>query len=574
MLNTDTLSAAREDFRRARQQAALQELMARVTGQSIDLLAFEEVRRKLRATAMSERGLQDIPVSAIVGSAGRYTDFTRDFLPRAAVDEVRWARVKQAAADAGGLPPIEVYQVGDAYFVRDGHHRVSVARAMGVETIAAYVTEVRAKVPLSPEHQPDDLIRMAEYAEFLEATRLDELRPGADLSVSALGQYQRLLDHIEVHRYVVETESGRSLSDDEAVVSWYDQAYLPIVQVIRERGLLRDFPGRTETDLYLWLVEHAAELREELGWPVKPQAVAEELAAQFSPRRRRWGQRVLNLVTAKALVDGPAPGAWRKDRLEARYLERLFPDVLVPVSGEPEGWRALDQALVFARREGARLLGLHVVGEEVARTGPAAQAVRAEFGRRCAEAGAEGTLVVDAGEVAERICARAALADLVIVNLAHPPGAGPLERLSSGFRALVRRCPRPLLAVPRAPAAGDRLLLAFDGSPKAREALFVAAYLAGEWKSALTVITVQEGNGAAAALDFAHKYLEFHELSADFVEVAAGPVPAAILHTAAERECDLILMGGYGARPVVEVILGSSVDQVLRAAERPLLLCR
>ena len=394
MLNTDTLSAAREDFRRARQQAALQELMARVTGQSIDLLAFEEVRRKLRATAMSERGLQDIPVSAIVGSAGRYTDFTRDFLPRAAVDEVRWARVKQAAADAGGLPPIEVYQVGDAYFVRDGHHRVSVARAMGVETIAAYVTEVRAKVPLSPEHQPDDLIRMAEYAEFLEATRLDELRPGADLSVSALGQYQRLLDHIEVHRYVVETESGRSLSDDEAVVSWYDQAYLPIVQVIRERGLLRDFPGRTETDLYLWLVEHAAELREELGWPVKPQAVAEELAAQFSPRRRRWGQRVLNLVTAKALVDGPAPGAWRKDRLEARYLERLFPDVLVPVSGEPEGWRALDQALVFARREGARLLGLHVVGEEAARTGPAAQAVRAEFGRRCAEAGAEGTLVV------------------------------------------------------------------------------------------------------------------------------------------------------------------------------------
>ncbi len=568
------LNAAREDFRQARRQAALRELMARLTGQSIDLLSFEDVRRKLRATTMSERGLREIPLNAIVGSTGRYGDFTRDFLPRAAVNEFRWAGVKQAAENkVAGLPPIEVYQMGEAYFVRDGHHRVSVAREMGFDTISAYVTQVQTRVPLSPEDQPEDLIRRAEYAEFLEATRLDELRPGADLQVSAPGQYTRLSDHIEVHRFFVESELGRAIGDEAAVTGWYDNAYSPIVQVIRERGLLRDFPGRTETDLYLWVVEHAAELREELGWPVKPAAVAEKLAAQFSPRRRSLGTRVLELVTPPALLDGPTPGTWRRDRVEARYLERLFPDVLVPLSGEPESWRALDQALVFARREGARLIGLHVAPDEAARSSEAALAARAEFRRRCEAAGAEGNLLIDAGEISARICARAALADLVIVNLAHPPGAGPLERLSSGFRTLVRRCPRPLLAVPGVAAAGNRLLLAFDGSPKAREALFVAAYLAGEWRSALTVVTIPEGNGSAAALDFARKYLEFHELTADIVE-AAGPVPAAVLRVAAERDCDLILMGGYGAQPVVEVILGSSVDQVLRSTERPLLLCR
>ncbi|MBL8056445.1 MAG: universal stress protein, partial [Anaerolineales bacterium] len=573
MFEGQTLNAAREDFRRARQQAALQDLLARFTGKSIDLLSYEDVRRRLRATGSADRGLQDIPVDAIVGTAGRYSDFTRDFLPRDAVDELRWARVMAATDNpaAAALPPIEVYQLGEAYFVRDGHHRVSVARQRGLPTIPAYVTEVRTKVPLTADAQPDELIRMAEYADFLDATRLDVLRPGLELQVSEPGQYERLLDHIEVHRFFVEMEREAAIDDAEAAVSWYDHAYLPVAQTIRERGMLRDFPGRTETDLYLWVTEHAAELREALGWSVKPEAAAEDLAARFSPAAGR--RRMFELVLPAPLADGPTPGTWRRQKLEARYLERLFTDLLVPLSGEPASWAALDQALAIAAHDGSRLLGLHVVASEAARHGAAAQAVRADFLARCEAAGVAGALAIEAGDVAGRICERAALADLVVVHLAHPPSAQPLERLSSGFRALVRRCPRPLLAVPGPAAAIQRPLLAFDGSPKSKEALFVAAYLAGEWRTPLTVVTVKENGSTDDALRFARQYLEFHEVPADFRE-AAGPVPAAILRTAAESANDLILMGGYGARPVVEVILGSSVDAVLRATDRPLLLCR
>ncbi|NIU60739.1 MAG: universal stress protein, partial [Pseudomonas stutzeri] len=223
---------------------------------------------------------------------GRYNDFTRSFLPRQDSDQERWAKVHVAATGLVGLPPIEVYQIGEAYFVLDGNHRVSVARQLGATHIQAYVTEVRTRVPLSPDVQPDDLILKAEYADFLEHTCLDEIRPEADLSVTAPGQYRVLEEHIEVHRYFMGLEQEREIPYEEAVGHWYDEVYLPVVQVIRERGILRDFPGRTETDLYLWLSEHRAALEQALGWEIEPEAAATDLAAQFSPRPQRVVARV------------------------------------------------------------------------------------------------------------------------------------------------------------------------------------------------------------------------------------------------------------------------------------------
>ena len=152
------------------------------------MLSYEDVRQKLRAYGSSERGLQDIPLDAIVGSVGRYNDFTRDFLPRLDVNKDRWARVMAASNKMAGLPPIDVYKIGDVYFVQDGNHRVSVARQLGSRTIQAYVTEVQTRVPMSPDTRPDDMIVKAEYAGFLERTRLDELRPEADLSVTIPSQ--------------------------------------------------------------------------------------------------------------------------------------------------------------------------------------------------------------------------------------------------------------------------------------------------------------------------------------------------------------------------------------------------
>jgi len=119
------IGSAQRDFHEARRRAGLEAIMARLTGKSIDLFAYEEVRQKLKAKGSIPRGLQDIPLDAIVGSVGRYGDFTRSFLPRRDSDEQRWARVKAQVTDMQGLPPIEVYQIGEVYFVRDGNHRVS-----------------------------------------------------------------------------------------------------------------------------------------------------------------------------------------------------------------------------------------------------------------------------------------------------------------------------------------------------------------------------------------------------------------------------------------------------------------
>ena len=189
---------AQRNFTYARIQADLERVLARLTGKSPDLLSYNEVRQQLLATGKSKQVLKDIPLKAIVGSVGRYTDFTRSFLPLRDSDKQRWARIEVEFDAPEGLPPIEVYQIGDVYFVIDGNHRVSVARQVGATHIEAFVTEVKTKVPLSPDIQPDDLILKARYARFLEQTRLNEHRPDIDLTMTAPGNYRILERQIEL----------------------------------------------------------------------------------------------------------------------------------------------------------------------------------------------------------------------------------------------------------------------------------------------------------------------------------------------------------------------------------------
>ncbi len=186
-------SAVLRDFQEARRRAALEDLKARLTGKSDDLLSYEEVQDLVQPDGSTSRGLQEIPLDAIVGSVGRYRDFTRSFLPRLESNKHRWANVKLRALYRGGVSPIEVYQLGDVYFVLDGNHRVSVARQLGAETIQAYVTQVHSRVPLSDDVHTDELIIKTRYARFLDATALDQSRPGLNLLVTAPGQYRKLV---------------------------------------------------------------------------------------------------------------------------------------------------------------------------------------------------------------------------------------------------------------------------------------------------------------------------------------------------------------------------------------------
>jgi nucleotide-binding universal stress UspA family protein len=568
--------AALTDFRQARRQAALKNLVATVTGRSTELLSFETVTRQLKLTGSAERGLREIPLSSIAGSVGRTNDYTRDFLPRRDDDEERWARVRAAATDpeSGGMAPIQVYQVGEAYFVIDGHHRVSVAHQLGATHITDYVTEIQTRASLSANADPEELIVKAQYADLLDKTRLDQSRPGADLSVTVAGQAENLLAQIVVNKLARSAQLERDVSLPDAAADWYTRVYLPVVYVIREMGLLRDFPNRTEADLYLMVTEHRQALEAETGWKITTEAGAGSLAAVKGGRAQGM-RRKLSAMVPDELRDGPVPGEWRRDKLTARYSDRLFSDILVPLSGNDASWRALDQSLSIAQQEAARLHGLLVVASDKQKSTGADEEVRQMFSARCHAAGVDHGFAIEIGDVAKNICARAALCDLVVLSLSHAPASGRLARLGSGLRTIIRRSPRPILTVPNAASIPKRALLAFDGSPKAHEALFVAAYLAEAWGTELVILTVLDGEHARPeSIEHARQYLEMHELAAKYIMRKARRASGAIVEVCQAEQCDFIVIGGYGAAPMIEVMVGSQVDHVLRGSPRPVLICR
>jgi len=277
---------AQADFAAARLKALFRNLLAFLTGQPNDLLAFEAVREKLHIGGPIYRGVKTVPIAQIVGSVDRYRDFDRAFLPRQDFMADRWQKVTRAWYQDISLPPILLYKVGEVYFVMDGHHRVSVAREKGQEAIEAEVRECAVRVPLTPDINPDDLEVLGARAEFLERTNLDRVRPEAQVEVTILGGYERMLEHIAVHRYFMGLELKRDISEEEAVGHWYDTVYLPIVKVIRESEILSAFTGRTEADFYLWVLDHRHYLVEQgQADLVEPGQAAEEfLRAYFAGR--------------------------------------------------------------------------------------------------------------------------------------------------------------------------------------------------------------------------------------------------------------------------------------------------
>ena len=574
--NPSHLAAAISDFRQARRRAVLQELLARITRRQINLLAYDDVRASLRGRESGLPELRDIPLDAIIGSVGRHSDFTRSFLPLRESDLQRWAGVEAGVLSLEGLPPIEVYQIDEAYFVLDGNHRVSVARQLGATHLEAFVTKVRTRVPLTADATPDDIILMAQYTQFLEETRLDELRPEQNLTTTIPGQYRVLREHIDVHRYFMGLDEQRDITHEEAVLHWYDQVYMPVVGILRELGVLWHFPERTEADLYLLLASHRETLEAHLGWQVSTEALVADLAIAQSERLRsvatRLAEGVVSAFIPAELESGPPTGQWRRELVTARETIQLFHTILVAVTGNPSGWTTLDRAIDIAQREQARLLGLHVLTEESDQT--VENEIQGDFERRCSEAGVQSDLAFEHGNISEALVARARWVDLVMLPLNHPPEASPRGRLGSGMRTVIRRSGRPVLAMPPDSSTPTHSLLAYDGSPKADEALFMAAYFAGQWELRLTVLYVSRAAHADQdPIITANEYLASHGVDAIYVQ-EKGPVEDVILETAQIHNCDLIIMGSYRTAPVLEVVLGSVVDSILRQTQLPIMICR
>lgn len=273
------------DFNNARTRAFMRRVLGFISGNDTKLMAWDEVKDKLKLRGLIARGIQTVPLDKIVGSVGRFQDFDNAFLPINNTLGRRWRSINHAFYDDIDLPPVQLYKVGEVYFVLDGNHRVSVAREHGASYIDAEVSEAMTRVPPTADDlQADTLDILGKYAEFLERTHLDILRPEQNIRFSIGGAYQRLLEHIAVHRYFMGLDLKRDVDEDEAVTDWYDNVYMPVVNAVREEDMLKEFPRRTEADLYLWVIDHQHYLREECECDISPEEAATDYADQFAPR--------------------------------------------------------------------------------------------------------------------------------------------------------------------------------------------------------------------------------------------------------------------------------------------------
>jgi len=277
---------AQADFSRARGKAVLSQIQHFLNTDRDRLLSFNDVKDILKPKNEVYRGSQVVPIKMIVGSEGRYHDFNKYFLPRREHMRHRWQRVDEAHIRDIILPPIQLYEIGGVYFVRDGNHRVSVAKTQGVEFIDAVVTSLATEINITPSMTTDELREaLISYEKniFYEKTNFGELTNYMDLNFSATGRYDVIYNHILVHKYYLNENLEEEIPFSDALVSWFNNVYNPVIAIIREQWLLANFAGRTEADLYVWIIKHWDFLKKKYG--TYPLAKA---AGDFS---KKYGQK-------------------------------------------------------------------------------------------------------------------------------------------------------------------------------------------------------------------------------------------------------------------------------------------
>ncbi|MFN8611938.1 MAG: hypothetical protein U0931_30615 [Vulcanimicrobiota bacterium] len=267
------------------------------------LLNFDQVQSVLRSRSYAFAGLQTIPLDQIVGSEGRAHEFSRTFRPPAHLQ----ARLQGVESDPAR--PIEVFQVDQVYFIRDGHHRVALASARGQATIQALVTRVTVRAPITPEMDQDEVLNHAALSHFLQETNLDSHCPESNFAGMSAELYDTLREHVQVHRYYLGTRYGRDFTLEESAASWHDLIYRPLLDIMTRHGVQSEFPRRSEPELYLWLTYHREQLRDR-GEYRGDEEVARGLVRRFSERPwvglYRRARRVWQAAWAAAL-EQPAP---------------------------------------------------------------------------------------------------------------------------------------------------------------------------------------------------------------------------------------------------------------------------
>ncbi len=275
----------KEQFESARFRSLLNNLRLFAGGRSNQLLSFEEVNKGLELHNQHYLGMKAVEVKNIVGSIDRYKDFDHYFLPKKAHLEHRWSNIYNAYKNDVPLPAVKLYKVGDIYFVVDGNHRVSVAKRMSVSFIDAEVIEFNTSIPVTRDMDPKDMFILSERKKFMEVTKLREKRPNIKIRLTIPGKYDFMLQRINDHRHYLNNRSdngGKEYSFEDAALAWYDNVYLPSIDIINSYKIVDHFPNRTKSDLYVWINSHKYYLREKYGEDTRLADAADDFSRKFS----------------------------------------------------------------------------------------------------------------------------------------------------------------------------------------------------------------------------------------------------------------------------------------------------
>jgi len=288
-----------QEFESARFKSLLNNLKYFLIGRNNQLLSFEEIKKEFKLYKQGYLGIKTVRVDNIAGSLDRYRDFDRYFLPKKVHLQRRWAKIHNLTIRDVILPPVKLYKVGNIYFVFDGNHRVSVSKKTGVKYIDAEVIEFITGAPLTANMDPSEIFVLAERERFLNITKLKENRPDIKIRITAPGQHGFLLG--QINKLMVQLNENKKIDEkiitfEEASLIWYDNIYLPAIEIIKHYGLLEKFPNRTKTDLYVWINEHKMYLSLKYGREVVIKFAAKDFLFRYSSNPfRRFKLKLINL---------------------------------------------------------------------------------------------------------------------------------------------------------------------------------------------------------------------------------------------------------------------------------------
>jgi hypothetical protein len=228
----------------------------------MSLIPFDEVSRRLALSRRSYLGLQEIAIDRIVGSVDRSADFRRDFRPQRRLSRSRLANLRRAFPD-GVMPAINVFEVGGAYFVEDGHHRVALARERGADYIDAEVTRLETRYEIDPDIDVAQLIHTEQQRKLLEASGLSRARPDAVIEFTFVDGYTQLAEIINAHGYELARRAGELPTPEQVAADWYETVYRPGLDAVRRAGLPELYASwnPTDSDLFLWVYKIRRDLR-------------------------------------------------------------------------------------------------------------------------------------------------------------------------------------------------------------------------------------------------------------------------------------------------------------------------